>query len=156
MRNVIVLICTLMLGGALGQNSLSASGYWFGVSAGSPGANIHVGAQDILGDGIDLRGNLGYSYLFSSGFYLGANAIIHLDVDVSDAPIDVYAGGGPFITVGAGSFGLGIEALVGAEYRLTSVDLPQAGIFFEIGPDLYLAPSLSFGFTGRLGFNYHF
>ena len=155
MRNVVVLLCFLMLGGALGQSGFSASGYWFGVSAGSPGANIHVGATDALGAGIDIRGNLGYSYLFSSGFYIGGNAIIHLDVDVSDAPIDVYAGGGPFVTVGGG-FGLGIEALVGAEYRLTSVDLPQAGIFFELGPDLYLAPSLSFGFTGRLGFNYHF
>jgi hypothetical protein len=155
MRNVVVLLVVLMLGGALGQSGFSASGYWFGVSAGSPGVNIHVGATDALGAGVDVRGNLGYSYLFASGFYLGADALIHLDIDLEGAPIDVYAGSGPFVTVGGG-FGLGIEALIGGEYRLSSVDLPQAGIFFELGPDLYLAPSLSFGFTGRLGFNYHF
>jgi hypothetical protein len=152
MRNVSVLLLVLVLGVGFAQN---AQGLWAGVSAGSPGANIHVGAEDVLGDGIDLRGNLGYSYLFVGGFYLGADALIHLDVDMSGAPIDVYAGGGPFVTVGSG-FGLGIEGLIGGEYSLIDAGLPAAGVFFELGPDLYLAPSLQFGFTGRIGFNYHF
>lgn len=144
----LILIVLLSCGGAFAQ-----TGYWGGVSLGSPATALHFGAENLLGDGIDLRGTLGFAYLYSSGVYLGADALFALDTDVPS--LEPYLGAGAFTTIGSG-FGLGVQGLFGGEYRLTDVGLPEGGLFLELGPNLYLAPSAFLGITGRFGFNYHF
>jgi hypothetical protein len=152
MRKTLLLL-VIFLGG-LGSAQTTVQGLWAGGSVGAPGLTFHLGAEDALGVGVDLRGNLGFSYLYSSGFYLGGNALFDLGVDTT-VPFDLYAGVGPFITVGGG-FGLGAEGFIGGEYRFVEAGFPEGGVFFEVGPDLYLAPRAFFGVTARLGFNYHF
>jgi hypothetical protein len=151
MRKVIGLLVFLSFSSVFAQANLQ--GYWGGVSFGSPGISFHVGAEDALGAGVDLRGNLGYNYLFSRGVSIGADALFHFDTDAG--AIDVYGGAGGFLALGGG-FGLALQGLVGGEYRLVDAGFPEGGLFFELGPDLYLAPSVFLGFTGRVGFNYHF
>jgi hypothetical protein len=153
MRIIFLLTAFLIGGAALAQTSLQ--GYWAGISVGAPATSLHFGVEDILGDGVDLRGNLGFSYLYTSGVYLGADALFDLDMNTGTVPLDTYLGAGAFASIGGG-FGLGIQGLFGGEYRLVEAGLPEGGVFLELGPDLYLAPRPFFGFTGRFGFNYHF
>jgi hypothetical protein len=152
MSKFLFVVAALCCGSALAQTNLS--GAWAGISFGVPATALHVGGEDALGEGVDLRGTLGFSYLYSSGVYLGADALFNLDLDTG-APIDTYLGAGAFTSIGGG-FGLGIQGLFGGEYRLVEAGLPEGGVFFEIGPDLYLAPRVFLGLTGRIGFNYHF
>jgi hypothetical protein len=153
MRNVIVLICMLMLGGALGQE---IQGLWAGISAGYPGVNLHVGAEDILdlgGQALDVRGTAGFNYVGGGAAVISADGLFGLDVD-TDLPINAYAGAGLTARIGSG-FSLGIEGVAGVEYRLGDVGLPEGGVFFEVLPVLYIIP-VNFDFNARLGFNYHF
>ncbi len=149
----LLIAALLCFGGAFAQTNLS--GAWAGISFGAPATALHFGGEDALADGVDLRGTLGFSYLYSSGVYIGADALFNLDMDTGGAPIDTYLGAGAFASVGSG-FGLGIQGLFGGEYRLVEAGLPEGGIFLELGPDLYLAPGVFLGLTGRLGFNFHF
>lgn len=144
---------TLLLN--LGLAQTTSSGFWLGGSLGAPGINLHVGADDLLGENVDLRGNVGYSYLFSPGVYVGADALFDINLDTGTAPVDTYLGAGAFASFGS-NFGLGFTGLFGGEYRLAEAGLPEGGLFLELGPDLYLAPVTRIGFTGRFGFNYHF
>lgn len=152
MRKIFFLL--VMVLGSAGFAQTNLQGYWAGVSFGVPATAFHFGAEDVLGNGGDLRGTVGFSYLYSSGIYLGGDALFALNMD-STAPIDPYVGVGAFTSIGGG-FGLGVQGLIGAEYRLVDAGFPEGGIFFEVGPDLYFAPRVFLGLTGRLGFNYHF
>ncbi len=155
------LLITLTVIAALGTGGVFAqSGYWAGVSAGYPGAQVHFGVENVFAN-MDVRGNLGFAYL---GSYLevGANVLYPLNVDTGTIPLDVYVGGGPsFGFVFAGALVVGVEAFAGIEYRLIDLGLPEGGVFFEVGPKFVFvtAGGLSgsaFGPMGRLGFNWHF
>lgn len=152
MRKVLVVVFALVLGSGFAQE---VQGLWAGISAGFPGFNLHVGAENVLdlgGQPLDIRGSAGFNY-FGAAAVISADGLLGFDVD-TDLPIDAYAGAGLTARIGSG-FNLGIEGVVGVEYRLGDVGLPEGGVFFEILPILYITP-VDFGFNARLGFNYHF
>lgn len=140
------------------------SQYWGGISLGVPfGVNFHIGAEDMLAEGVDMRANV--SAGFSGVFGVGGDILFDLPVDTADTPIDIYAGGGLAVKFGdldndpvtdnATGFSLGLMA--GLEYRLTNAGLPEGGIFAEVGPAINFGggqPSVSP--NAKLGFNYHF
>jgi hypothetical protein len=151
MRKLVISLLAVFVLGA--GSAFAQSGVWAGASVGWPGAAIHFGVENVVQD-LDLRVNVGSSYNFRS-FSVGADALYGLNVDVGVLPLDTYVGGGFAIGIGtATSIGAGL--LAGVEYRLGEVDLPEGGVFFEVGPSLALTPAFAFGVLGRLGFNYHF
>ena len=152
------LLITLTVIAALGTGGVFAqSGYWAGVSAGYPGAQVHFGVENAFA-GLDVRANLGYAFFGGNRFGFGVDVMYDLDVDTGVTPIDVYVGGGPNFSFGTGTLGLGlsIDAFVGGEYRLGEIGLPEGGVFLEVGPAVQVIPAFGFGFVGRVGFNYHF
>jgi hypothetical protein len=170
MRRLLALLATALLlgtGATLAQtpdtttattitiDDVNRTPYWAGVSFGFPGISAHFGIQNALGQGADLRANLGYNYI-GSGLALGADALFNIGITNVDAPINFYAGGGPFVVVGGG-FGAGIQGLIGAEYRLVDAGFDTGGVFLELGPAIsFGSTGGGFGFVGRAGFNYHF
>lgn len=157
MRTLLATLLTatlLSLGSAFAQDSMMGSQFWVGVSGGFPGAAIHFGFEDVT-PGLDLRANVGYAYAGTVGFAVGLDALYALPVDTGTTPIDVYAGGGPGLSVGSG-LGIALNLFAGVEYRLTDVGLPEGGVFFEAGPALAITPAFAFGVAARLGFNFHF
>jgi hypothetical protein len=146
------LLISLLAVATLGSGAALAQGTWAGVSVGWPGAALHFGVENVIGQG-DVRANLGYTYI--GGFSFGADALFPLQVDTGDVNLGVYAGGGVAFGFGVG-FSAGINLLVGGEYRLVDAGLPEGGVFFEAGPTIAFAPGFGFGVAGRLGFNYHF
>ena len=150
MRKLLALVAAIaLMGGAA-----SAQDYWAGISVGT-GGSLHFGVEN-LAENLDARANLGFNFLFSSGFTFGADALYHFDLDTGDLPLDVYAGGGLAFGVYDAAFGLGVNLFGGAEYRLIEADFPEGGIFFELGPLINFVPDFAPGAVGRLGFNYHF
>ncbi len=152
------LLISLIVIAALGTGGVFAqSGFWAGVSGGYPGAQVHFGVENVFA-GLDVRANLNYFYFgaAATGIGIGADVLYGLDVDTGVVPIDVYVGGGPNIQVGTGALGLSIDAFVGGEYRLGELNLPQGGVFLEVGPVIKILPGFSADFIGRLGFNWHF
>ena len=148
----LIVIAALGTGGAFAQ-----SGFWAGVSGGYPGAQVHFGVENVFAD-LDVRVNLNYFYFgaAATGIGIGADVLYGLDVDTGVVPIDVYVGGGPNIQVGVGDLGLSVDAFVGGEYRLGEINLPQGGVFLEVGPVIKILPGFGADFMGRLGFNWHF
>lgn len=132
-------------------DDVNTTPYWAGVSFGYPGVYGHFGIENALGEGADIRANVGFSYL-GGGFSLGADALFNIGVNNVDAPINFYAGGGPVISAGA-AFAAGVQGIAGLEYRLSDMDFDTGGVFLEIGP---VISTVGFGFLGRVGFNYHF
>ncbi|TVR91586.1 MAG: hypothetical protein EA416_09235 [Trueperaceae bacterium] len=132
---------------------------WFGVRSGYPlGVTLHYGVGNALGNGADLR--ISGRLVASSGgvrFGLAADALLNVFVD---GPIDAYVGAGPSIEFGPGRADLGVQGLVGGQFRFAQVGLPQLGVFAEgsVGASL----SLSGGsariptFGAALGFNWFF
>ncbi len=177
MRKLIALLLTALLlgvGSGLAQtddasatvpvDDVVTENYWAGVSFGYPGIYGHFGLKDIIGQGGDVRANLGFSYI-GGGIVLGANALFDINLQV-DAPLGLYVGGGPIIRVGggvdtdndgdidSGGTGVGVEGIVGLEYRLSDFDFNSGAVFFELGPVITIPGG--FNFLGRLGFNYYF
>ncbi|MDA0700231.1 MAG: hypothetical protein O3A02_03345 [bacterium] len=143
------LILSLLAVTVLGAGSAFAqSGFWAGASAGWPGAALHFGVENVVA-GLDVRANVGASYTFAD-FSVGADVLYGLDLD--DA-IETYVGGGVALKIGTG---IGFGAFAGFEYRLGEGDLPEGGIFVEVGPSFAVTPAFAFGVLARLGFNYHF
>lgn len=156
-----------LLGGAFAQEDTVpiGQGYWAGASTGFPfGLNLHFGAENLIGQGLHLRGNASVGF---PSFGVGADVLAGLPIDTGDAPVNIYAGGGAHISFGNPHrdddvdesfthFGIGL--LVGAEYRLFEAGLPEGGIFLEAGPAVVLGEGRGsgFGFSAKLGFNYHF
>lgn len=149
------LIISLLAVAAFGTGAVFAqTGTWAGVSAGWPGASLHFGIENVATN-LDVRANLGYTYIGTGGFSFGVDALYNLNLDTGVAPLNTYVGGGFGLGFGAGlSAGFGL--LAGAEYRLVDAGLPEGGVFFEVGPTFAVTPGFAFGFAGRLGFNYHF
>lgn len=128
------------------------SDYYAGLSAGYPGAAIHFGLENVTRN-LDVRFNLGYTYIGAGGATLGVDGLYTLDVDTDGAPVDVYVGGG----VGANFNGtFHVKAVGGAEFRLVDAGAPQVGVFVEAGPAFGFGAAGGFGIDGRLGANYHF
>ena len=125
---------------------------WVGASVGFPGLNVHVGRQDVLG-AADLRGTAAVTY--GGAFGIGADILADLPFDFDSPFLEIYAGGGAFVTLGGG-FGFGVQGLIGGEYFLAEADLPEGAVFLELGPAITVAPSFDPGIVGRLGFNYYF
>jgi len=149
------LVITLIAVAALGTGAAFAqSGYWAGVSAGFPGAALHFGIDNIA-PGFAVRLNAGYAYIAPTGFAIGVDALYDLPVDLGDAPVTVYAGGGVGLGIGGG-VSLAINLFGGAEFSLAQAGLPEGGVFLEVGPSINVVPAFRFGVVGRLGFNYHF
>ncbi len=154
------LLISLIAIAALGTGGVFAqSGFWAGVSGGYPGAQVHFGVENVFPN-LDVRGNLGFSYFglvgVGTGLGIGADVLYNLDVDTGMVPIDVYVGGGPNIAIGAVALGFSIDAFVGGEYRLGELNLPEGGVFLELGPAIRIMPAFTAGFVGRAGFNWHF
>jgi hypothetical protein len=152
------LLISLIAIAALGTGAAFAqSGFWAGISGGYPGAQVHFGVENVFA-GLDVRANLGFFYFgpAASGFGLGANAVSPLDTQNGTTPTEVYVGAGPNLSVGAAAVGLSIDAFVGGEYRLGELNLPEGGVFLEIGPAVRILPGFGVDFIGRLGFNWHF
>ena len=130
--------------------------YYAGASIGYPGFNLHFGI-DNLADNLDGRATLALNY---GGSFLELQAAglygLPITLDENLEPLTIYVGGGPVIGIGGG-FTLGLNVLGGGEYRLAQVDLPQGGVFLELGPQIdFVGADNVFGYTGRAGFNYHF
>jgi hypothetical protein len=165
MRKLLALLAAvtlLGLGAGFAQNDAATTtvrlddrvteNYWAGFSVGYPGIYGHFGLKDVIGRGGDIRANLGFSYL-GGGVVFGADALFDINLDV-DAPLGLYLGGGPLVSVGGGGAGFGIEGIAGLEYRLIEAGLDSGSIFFELGPVIGFPGG--FGFLGRFGFNYYF
>lgn len=147
-----VLVAALVSGTASAQD-------WFGVRSGFPlGVTLHYGVGNALGAGTDLR--ISGRVVASGGsvsFGVGADALRTVFVD---GPVTAYVGGGPSVEFGPGRADLGVQGLVGGQFRFTQVNLAQLGVFLEgsVGASL----SLSGGsariptFGAALGFNWYF
>jgi hypothetical protein len=148
------LILSLLAVAVLSAGSAFAqSGLWAGASVGFPGVAIHFGVENIS-PGLDLRVNAGSLYDFQS-FSVGVDALYGLDLALGVVPLETYAGGGLSIGIGTDTtFGVGFFG--GIEYRLFEMDLPEGGVFLEVGPALEVTPVFNFGMLFRAGFNYHF
>ena len=167
MRKVLLSMLAVALlgaGSAFAQSPTMGVEYattqYVGLGLGYP-FQAYYGMEDMLGDNLDLRVRLS-SYFWNLS--IGADVIMdvaHLDT----APVRIYVGGGPNIDVlfggGVSSFGIGISALAGAEYRFNE----NWGGFGELGlgytfyfGDLLGYSPLGVGFAprGALGVNYHF
>lgn len=166
MRNLLALLAAvalLGLGAGFAQNDAATTtvrlddqvteNYWAGFSVGYPGLYGHFGLKDVIGQGGDIRANLGFSYL-GGGVVFGADALFDIALTNVDAPLSLYLGGGPLVAVGGGGASFGIEGIAGLEYRLTDLDFRSGSLFFELGP--VVAIPGGFGFLGRFGFNYYF
>lgn len=151
-RLALVLAALLAFGAAHAQN-------WFGVRSGYPlGVTLHYGMANALGNGADLRIS---GRLVSSGgvtsFGVGIDGLVRV---YADGPATAYVGAGPSLEFGPGRADLGVQGLVGGQFRFAQVGLPQLGMFLEgsIGASL----SLSGGtariptFGAALGFNWYF
>jgi hypothetical protein len=151
-RLALVLTALLLIGAASAQN-------WFGVRSGYPlGATLHYGMSNALSRGADLRIS---GRLVSSGgnvaFGVGADAMLNV---FADGPVTAYVGGGPALEFGAGRADLGVQGLVGGQFRFAQVGLAPLGVFLEgsVGGSI----SLSGGtariptFGAALGFNWYF
>lgn len=151
MRKMLLsLLAALVLSG--GVAFAQQQGMWAGLSFGYPGAAVHFGVENVV-ESLDVRANLGYVYTGDGTVSFGVDALYDLDVDVDDAPVDIYVGGGVGATFD-GTFS--IKALGGAEYRLLDVGVPELGVFFEAGPVMSFGEDDGFGLDARLGVNYHF
>lgn len=155
MRNLLIsLLATLILatGAAMAQDIvLDEDGYWAGVSAGYPGASVHFGVENVV-QSLAVRANVGYNYA-GAGFSAGLDALYTLPVELDQPGSRLYAGGG--LGFGFGDqFDAAVILLGGGEFRLVETDIPEVGIFGEVGPSVGFDGD--FGFTGRLGANYHF
>lgn len=146
-------------GAAFAQDDMMDNGgQWFGVSTGFPvGLVLHYGMADLIRPGIDLRANVSAFTFFGDYFYInaGADALYHLNLETeNDLPLDVYVGGGANVGLGlsslGSSFGVGIQALGGAEYMITD----QFGAFGELRVGVGIAPI--FRPSLAIGVNYHF
>lgn len=165
MRKLMTLLVTaLLLGASAGfaqdddavttvpVDDVVTENYWGGVSFGYPSISAHFGIKDVLGQGGDVRANLGFGYGYLGGFTLGADALFDIALNV-DAPLGLYVGGGPYIGVGViTSFGL--QGVAGLEYRLSDMDFNSGAVFLELGPTF--GSPFGFNFVGRAGFNYYF
>ncbi len=155
---MLLAVALLGLGSAFAQDDMMmANSFWAGASGGFPGAQVHFGVENVV-SGLDIRLNVGFNYGAPAGVYAGVYAgvdlLYGLPVDMGDLPLDVYVGGGP--SVNFAPFGLTIAALVGGEYRLGDVGLPEGGVFAEVGGGVTVLPAFAPAFGGKLGFNYHF
>ncbi len=146
----LALALTLLAGTASAQD-------WIGVRSGYPlGVTLHYGLGNSLGDA-DLRVS-GRLVADRAGVRVGIGVDALLNV-FAEGPFDAYVGGGPSVEFGPGRADLGVQGLVGGQFRLAQVNLPQLGVFVEgsVGASL----SLSGGrariptFGAALGFNWY-
>jgi hypothetical protein len=164
MRTLILgLLAALVLGGGA---AFAQTGAWGGLSGGYPGAAAHFGVEDVGVENLDARVNLGYAYAGAAGFALGVDGLYGLNLDTGELAADIYVGAGVGMVVGEA---LALKALAGGEYRFVDLDLPQVGLFLEVGPSFGIDMNDEdlddddeeiydggFGFDARLGVNYHF
>lgn len=151
-RLALVLAALLIAGAASAQN-------WFGVRSGFPlGVTLHYGMANALANGADLR----ISGRFVTGgtstsFGVGADALWRV---YADGPVRAYVGAGPTLEFGPGRADLGVQGLVGGEFRFSDFRLPQLGLFLEGSAGASI--SLSGGsaripnFGAAVGFNWWF
>lgn len=154
-KYLIALFATMLVGAgaAFAQDvTMDEESYWAGVSAGYPGASVHFGVDNVV-QNVAVRANLGYNYI-GSGASFGVDGLYTLPVDLDAPGSSLYAGAGLGLGFGAG-FDATINVLAGGEFRLVETDVPEIGIFGEVGPSISVTGD-GFGFTGRLGANYHF
>ena len=151
-RLALVLAALLLVGAASAQN-------WFGVRSGFPlGVTLHYGMANALGGGADLRIS-GRLVASSSGvsFGVGLDGLVGV---FADGPVTAYVGGGPSLEFGPGRADLGVQGLVGGQFRFSQVGLPRLGLFLE--GSIGAALSLSGGtariptFGAALGLNWYF
>lgn len=152
LRLALLLAALLAAGAAQAQN-------WFGVRSGYPlGVTLHYGMANALGGGADLR--LSGRLVAGSGgisFGVGIDGLVGV---FADGPVTAYVGGGPSLEFGPNRADLGVQGLVGGQFRFTQVGLPRLGLFLEgsVGASL----SLSGGtariptFGAALGLNWTF
>ena len=147
---VLVLLAALVMGGA----AFAQSGFYAALSAGYPGAAVHLGVEDVGVEGLDARLNVGYAYI-GGGFSVGLDALYAIDLGTMEmeVPIDVYVGGGVGATF-TGEFSL--KALVGGSYSLTELTgVDGLGVFLEAGPT-YTFGGGGINADARLGVAYGF
>ncbi len=151
---MLLAVALLGLGSAFAQDDMMmANSFWAGASGGFPGVQAHFGVENVV-SGLDIRLNVGFNYGAPAGVYAGVDLLYGLPVNMGDLPLDIYVGGGP--SVNFAPFGLTIAALVGGEYRLGDVGLPEGGVFAEVGGGVTVLPAFAPAFGAKLGFNYHF
>jgi len=151
-RLALVLAALLIAGTASAQN-------WFGVRSGFPlGVTLHYGMANALANGADLRisGRVVTSGT-STSFGVGADALWRV---YAGGPVRAYVGAGPTLGFGPGSADLGVQALVGGEFRFRDFGLPRLGMFLEgsAGASISLAGGSARipTFGAALGFNWWF
>jgi len=153
------LLISLIAVAALGTGTVFAqSGFWAGISGGYPGASVLFGVENVFA-GLDVRASVGYNYygFGNPGFGFGVDVLYGLDVDTGALPVAVYVGGGPSFSFAGGNLGISVNALVGGEYALAELGIPELSVFLEVGPAVRVLPvPLGIDFVGRLGVNYRF
>ena len=151
MRRLFVGLLTLLVLGA----GTSFAQVWGGVSGSLPFAVTgHVGFENGLGDGVDIRGNGTLLLGSTSGFLLGVDVILDLPVTPITA-VDFYFGAGPGLAlIDGGTTGVLLNTLVGAEYDLGDIGSAflEGGATFEPFGDIDGIDLLS----ARLGINARF
>ena len=130
MRRLFVGLLTLLVLGA----GTSFAQVWGGVSGSLPFAVTgHVGFENGLGDGVDIRGNGTLLLGGTSGFLLGVDVILDLPVTPITA-VDFYFGAGPGLAlIDGGTTGVLLNTFVGAEYDLGGIGSAflEGGATFE-------------------------
>ena len=130
MRRLFVGLLTLLVLGA----GTSFAQVWAGVSGSLPFAVTgHVGFENGLGDGVDIRGNGTLLLGSTSGYLLGVDVILDLPVTPITA-VDFYFGAGPGLAlIDGGTAGVLLNTFVGAEYDLGGIGSAflEGGATFE-------------------------
>ncbi len=166
MRKVLITLLAITVfgvGAAFAQSDMGVkynTTQWAGLGLGYP-FQLYYGVNDALGNNIDVRARLS-SYFWNIS--LGADALYTV-ASLDSAPVHIYVGGGPNVDYlflgGTNSLGIGLSAVVGAEYRINE----QFGAFGELGAGYTYyfgdlaglnAFGLGFGPRGAIGVNYHF
>ena len=126
---LITLASVLILGlGAVNAQTLDdtvTTDYYAGASLGlilAPSVTGSIagqfGIKNVLTEDLDARFDLGV--LFDGGFNIGANALYNFALDESDAPVNIYVGGGPRLYF-ADTVLFGLSFRGGAEYPFSDV-----------------------------------
>lgn len=132
---------------------------WAGLRTGYPlGVTVHVGGDNAIAGTLDLR----VSGRVES---VGNSPRVGVSVDFlrsvgGTAPVDIYAGGGPSLSVGGGAAFFEVHGLLGGEYRFTDIELEELGIFGELSLGAEIDMSRGGArlptFGAAVGFNWHF
>lgn len=149
-------VCLSVLGLLLGSAHAQT---WAGLRTGYPlGVTVHVGSENAIAGTLDLRVS-GRVESVDNAPRVGVSVDFMRSVG-GTAPVDVYAGGGPSLSVGGGAAFFEVHGLLGGEYRFADIELEELGIFGELSLgaeiDMRRGGARLPTFGAAVGLNWHF